>query len=225
MPKILINEIDRTSAGTPGEYSNNSVLICGFSTRTNEEIIATMEKNPNAGFTLPDENGVFEFYSKDDFKDTIGKVAPVFSDGEHVPAHYGNQMAYVNVLNHRLCKLYDSCSELVKVDDILILLCIPFTVCSISCHNDIFDICMNFATVNRNEESDCSEACIGIRVKSRKLFALNLIPVKVILEVKLVAVSIEADSVLQVCTPCRSGESALERILINGNIRIVLCQL
>ena len=108
MPKILINEIDRTSAGTPGEYSNNSVLICGFSTRTNEEIIATMEKNPNAGFTLPDENGVFEFYSKDDFKDTIGKVAPVFSDGEHVPAHYGNQMAYELLGQGYPCVIYYS---------------------------------------------------------------------------------------------------------------------
>ena len=88
MPKILINEIDKTSAGTPGEYSNNSVLICGFSTRTNEEII----NDVNA--VHPDENGIFEFYSQDDFKDTIGKVAPVLSKDENVPAHYGNQMTY-----------------------------------------------------------------------------------------------------------------------------------
>lgn len=94
MPKILINEIDRTTAGTPGEYSNNSVLICGFSTRTNEEIIAEMAVDPRKGYILPDENGIFEFYSQNDFKDTIGKVAPVLSDDANVPAHYGNQMAY-----------------------------------------------------------------------------------------------------------------------------------
>ena len=88
MPKILINEIDRTSAGTPGEYSNNSVLICGFATRTTEEII----NDVNA--VHPDENGIFEFYSQNDFLDTIGKVAPVLSENENVPAHYGNQMAY-----------------------------------------------------------------------------------------------------------------------------------
>jgi hypothetical protein len=94
MPKILINEIDRTTAGTPGEYSNNTVLICGFSTRTNEEIIAAMEADPTVGYTLPDENGVFEFYSKNDFEDTIGKVSPFLSENEHIPPHYGNQMAY-----------------------------------------------------------------------------------------------------------------------------------
>jgi len=91
MPKILINEIDRTTAGTPGEYSNNTVLICGFSARTNEDIIAG---GVDAGYTLPDENGVFEFYSKNDFEDTIGKVSPFLSENEHIPAHYGNQMAY-----------------------------------------------------------------------------------------------------------------------------------
>ncbi len=97
MPKILIKEIDKTSAGTPGAYTNHSVLICGFSTRTNEDIIKAVRKDPNVGYTLPDENGVFEFYSQDAFKDTIGKVAPVFTGDDiddHVPAHYGNQMAY-----------------------------------------------------------------------------------------------------------------------------------
>jgi hypothetical protein len=94
MPKILINEIDRTSAGTPGEYSNNSVLICGFAQRTNEEIIAAVEADPAIGYTLPDDNGIFEFYSYSDFESTIGKVAPVLIEGANVPAHYGNQMAY-----------------------------------------------------------------------------------------------------------------------------------
>ena len=61
MPKILINEIDRTTAGAPGEYSNNSVLICGFAQRSNEEIINQMKINPTLGYTLPDDNGIFEF--------------------------------------------------------------------------------------------------------------------------------------------------------------------
>ena len=34
MPKILINEVDRTSAGTPGSYNNISVLITGYAYRT-----------------------------------------------------------------------------------------------------------------------------------------------------------------------------------------------
>lgn len=94
MPKILINEIDRTTAGTPGEYSNNTVLLCGFSTRTNEEIIEAVKNNPKIGYTLPDENGIFEFYSQNDFNDTIGKVSPILSEDKNIPAHYGNQMAY-----------------------------------------------------------------------------------------------------------------------------------
>ncbi len=94
MPKILINEIDRTSAGTPGEYSNNTVLICGFAKRTNEAIIEAMEQDPTVGYTLPDENGIFEFYSKNDFVDTIGEVSPILSEDNHSLAHYGNQMAY-----------------------------------------------------------------------------------------------------------------------------------
>ena len=108
MPKILINEIDRTSAGTPGEYSNNSVLICGFSTRTNEEIIAAMEEDPAAGLTLPDENGIFEFYSQNDFLDTIGKVSPFLSDDANIPAHYGNQMAYELLGQGYPCVIYVS---------------------------------------------------------------------------------------------------------------------
>ena len=34
MPKILINETDYTSAGTPGDYSNFAVLITGYMGRT-----------------------------------------------------------------------------------------------------------------------------------------------------------------------------------------------
>ena len=64
---------------------------------SNKEIIDAVKDNPTIGYTLPDENGIFEFYAQADFKKTIGKVAPVFIGGDiddHVPAHYGNQMAY-----------------------------------------------------------------------------------------------------------------------------------
>lgn len=98
MPKILINEIDGTSAGTPGDYSNNSVLICGFAQRSNEEIINLMKVQPTLGYTLPDDNGIFEFSSAGAFEKTIGLVAPEFPGTDewalHVPPHYGNQMAY-----------------------------------------------------------------------------------------------------------------------------------
>ena len=122
MPKILINEIDKTSAGTPGEYSNNTVLICGFSTKTNEEIIAEMEADPKLEYTLPDENGVFEFYSQNDFKKTIGKVSPILDRDEetHVPAHYGNQMAYellgqgYQIIYYSLGKVPETDAEIIE---------------------------------------------------------------------------------------------------------------
>jgi hypothetical protein len=92
MPRININEKDRTSPGTPGGYSNNTVLIAGFSAYTDEEIKA------NAAAVQADDNGVFEFNSADDFLTTIGPVAPnVISDDTvtaRLPMHYGNQMAY-----------------------------------------------------------------------------------------------------------------------------------
>lgn len=94
MPRININEKDRTSPGTPGGYSNNTVLIAGFSAYTDEEIKA------NAKAVQADDNGIFEFESIDDFEKTIGLVAPtVYVTQEttlesRLPAHYGNQMAY-----------------------------------------------------------------------------------------------------------------------------------
>ena len=94
MPRININEKDRTSPGTPGGYSNNTVLIAGFSAYTDEEIKA------NAKAVQADDNGIFEFESADDFEKTIGLVAPtVYVTQEatlesKLPAHYGNQMAY-----------------------------------------------------------------------------------------------------------------------------------
>ena len=94
MPRININEKDRTSPGTPGGYSNNTVLIAGFSAYTDEEIKA------NAKAVQADDNGIFEFTSEDDFEATIGLVAPVVHITEDkdlvagLPTHYGNQMAY-----------------------------------------------------------------------------------------------------------------------------------
>lgn len=94
MPRININEKDRTSPGTPGGYSNNTVLIAGFSAYTDEEIKA------NAAAIQADDNGIFEFESVGDFETTIGLVAPVVHVTEDkdlvtgLPTHYGNQMAY-----------------------------------------------------------------------------------------------------------------------------------
>lgn len=94
MPRILINEKDKTSPGTPDSYANYSVLITGFSSKTADEL--------ETGTIKPDPNGVFEFSSAQDFKDTIGLVPPEHTwtvetgDGskEHHVCHYGNQMAY-----------------------------------------------------------------------------------------------------------------------------------
>jgi hypothetical protein len=94
MPRININEKDRTSPGTPGGYSNNTVLIAGFSAYTDEEIKA------NAAAVQADDNGIYEFESADDFEKTIGLVAPTVYATEDkdltvgLPTHYGNQMAY-----------------------------------------------------------------------------------------------------------------------------------
>jgi hypothetical protein len=100
MPRININEKDRTSSGTPGGYSNNTVLIAGFSAYTDKDI----EANVKAGKAVAaDENGIFEFDSSDDFIKTIGLVAPEIhmttEEGDPIlddelPVHYGNQMAY-----------------------------------------------------------------------------------------------------------------------------------
>ncbi len=94
MPRININEKDRTSPGTPGGYSNNTVLIAGFSAYTAEEIKA------NVKAVQADDNGIFEFDSADAFEATIGLVAPTIHNTDtteleaKLPAHYGNQMAY-----------------------------------------------------------------------------------------------------------------------------------
>lgn len=105
MPKILINEKDRTSPGSPDSYANFAVLIAGLAKTelTPEEakaglsIQAWEDKRKEA----KDSNGVYEFSSAEAFKNTIGLVAPEVpldedEDGEEevINHHYGNQMAY-----------------------------------------------------------------------------------------------------------------------------------
>ena len=87
MPRILINEVDRSSAGAANNYANYAVLVAGF-----------MGEGKGSKKIMPDSNGVYEFNSYQDFEDTIGLVKPeyVYTDGEHsvTVQHYGNQMAY-----------------------------------------------------------------------------------------------------------------------------------
>jgi hypothetical protein len=114
MPKILINEKDRTTPGTSTDYANYSVLITGFAGRTpvtEADVEAAKKVDPTTKLVAdriqPDSNGVYEFSSKDDFEQTIGFVRPKLTvqkfvqdedvltvDAEWVGYHYGNQMAY-----------------------------------------------------------------------------------------------------------------------------------
>lgn len=61
MPKIVINEYDKTEAGI-GEYANFSVVVPGY-------------LGDNADETVFDENGIYECSSQTDFKNNIGKRA------------------------------------------------------------------------------------------------------------------------------------------------------
>ena len=73
MPKILINEKDKTSSGTPGSYANFSVLVTGFSTgKVNGEAYTKTLKEDLV--ISPDANGVYEFSSADDFKKVTGEA-------------------------------------------------------------------------------------------------------------------------------------------------------
>lgn len=100
MPKININEKDRTSPGTSNSYANYSVLIAGFSNFSNDEL-DKKEIKPLETINVEDKTlYVYEFSSQQDFEDTIGLVAPDYVSAqvsypvEGVVNHYGNQMAY-----------------------------------------------------------------------------------------------------------------------------------
>lgn len=101
MPKILINEKDRTSPGTPSGYANFTVLVAGLAktTLTEAETKAglTMSAWEDKRKEVKDSNGVYEFSSAEAFKNTIGLVPPettVDNDSSTKFYHYGNQMAY-----------------------------------------------------------------------------------------------------------------------------------
>ena len=119
MPKILIKEFDKTSAGTPGRYGNYSVLITGYQKEfseteveaAKEEIEAYVEAVEKGQKPTPlsdtakmvqardqriDGNGVYEFSSASDFLATIGEtdIEKTDSTGKTVEIHYGNRMAY-----------------------------------------------------------------------------------------------------------------------------------
>ena len=92
MPKILINEKDFTSPGTPDGYSNFAVLVAGLK--------GTPANDANVE---PDSNGIYEFTSAESFEKTIGLVAPkqevdaIGADNKTRKTtfyHYGNQVAY-----------------------------------------------------------------------------------------------------------------------------------
>lgn len=83
MPKILINEKDRTSPGTPDNYSNFAVLVVGFPGAAYASVVNAV-------------NDVYEFTSAQEFEDTIGLRAPKITvqASNSTIYHYGNQMAY-----------------------------------------------------------------------------------------------------------------------------------
>lgn len=86
MPNISIKEINRTSAGTPGEYGNITVLIPGYK--------GTPDSAKGESISA-DFNGAYEFTSQGDFLATIGEAAAEKkdADGKIVELHYGNRMA------------------------------------------------------------------------------------------------------------------------------------
>lgn len=107
MPKILINEKDRTSPGSPDSYANFAVLIAGLAktklTLEEAEAGLSIQAWEDKRTAAKDSNGVYEFSSAEAFKNTIGLVAPEVpldedEDEEKVEKvinyHYGNQMAY-----------------------------------------------------------------------------------------------------------------------------------
>lgn len=113
MPKILINEKDKTSPGSPDSYANFSVLIAGLARTapTDEELKRgiTADDLENARKEVRDSNGVYEFNSAEAFKEIIGLVAPEvevdYNRSKTKFFHYGNQMAY-ELLNMGYTVLY-----------------------------------------------------------------------------------------------------------------------
>ena len=103
MPKILINEVDNTSAGTPGRYGNYAVLLAGYR--------GTPAKDETK-WQKPDENGVYEFSSAQAFKDTIGLV----DDSDTKSSHAGNKMAY-ELLNLGYQVIYVTFDDVKKMAD------------------------------------------------------------------------------------------------------------
>ena len=103
MPKILINEVDKTSAGTPGRYGNYAVLLAG----EKGDPIADETK-----WQKPDENGVYEFTSAQAFENTIGLTA-VDSD------HAGNRMAYelLNLGYQVIYRVIDDVKDMADFDE------------------------------------------------------------------------------------------------------------
>lgn len=108
MPKILINELDNTTPGTPGSYANYAVLIAGYQKEFSAAEITTADTKITAynqavaaaktdsTVTIPelsadekmikaraekmDTNGVYEFSSWQDFANTIGYLEDVKKD-------------------------------------------------------------------------------------------------------------------------------------------------
>jgi hypothetical protein len=72
MPKIFINEIDKTKAGI-GAYTNFSVVVPGFLGSKGEEVL---KANDSKYISVFDEYGVYECNSQADFKKYIGAVSP-----------------------------------------------------------------------------------------------------------------------------------------------------
>ena len=134
MPRILINENDYTSPGTPADYSNYDVLITGFWGLTEED-----RKTPTylSEALQPDDNGVYEFSSVEDFIKTIGKAkvtqyrekatttsakntrsssSSTTNTDEKWINHYGNQMAY-ELLNMGYSIIYKPIKTIEDVQD------------------------------------------------------------------------------------------------------------
>ena len=103
MPKILINEVDNTSAGTPGRYGNYAVLLAGY--------MGTPEVEEDKR-QKPDENGVFEFSSVQAFKNTIGRCG---DDSDHA----GNKMAYelLNLGYDVIYKVIENVNEMTNFEE------------------------------------------------------------------------------------------------------------